>query len=261
MKKITLLLIFVLSLGGTQPGSTEPLKLGTGEWAPYTSAEMEEHGVASEIIARVFEKMGVEIELVYYPWTRCYESVKHGMIWGAFPFAYTEERAQDVDFSKSILPSTTRLFYYGKNPKQFRFERLKDLSAFRIGGLKGYYYESIFKKNGIPIDYVKKLENGFEKLRLGRTDLLVVNELVGWYTIRSKFGQEIRNFKTLQKPLSQHGLRMIVSREYAGAEKMLDRFNAELMSVKSEIFYNTLLQKLEIRQKEDSAAPASTSQY
>ncbi len=265
MKPFFLLLTLLPLIGfWPAPGAdagVEPLKLGTGEWAPYTSAEMEGEGVAAEIVLRVFHKMGVEVQFVYYPWTRCYDSVKYGAIWGAFPFAYTEERAQSVDFSEPILPSTTRFFYYGKNPKVFHFERLQDLKAFRIGGLKGHFYESIFEKNEIPIDYVKKLENGFEKLMLGRNDLVVANELVGWFTIQNRFQQERKHFKTLKKPLSRHGLRMIVSREFPGAKEILDRFNAALMAVKSEIFYDTLLQKLEFRRGEFPAASTPPPQH
>ncbi len=241
------LALFLIFSGTPTPGRAAdgPIRIATGEWPPYTSENIENFGVAAEIVTRTFEEMGVAIELVFYPWARCYESVRSGKVWGAFPFARTEARAEAVDFSDTILYSASKLFYFDKPPKGLRFTTAADLAPFRIGGVGGYYYESLLEAAGIDGDYAPKPENGLEKLMRGRTDLFIANELVGWYLIRRIFPEKAHRFGTLSKPLDRHGLRMIVSRRHPDAGPLLAAFNAALTAVKDDLFYRAILKKLQ----------------
>ncbi len=234
------IILFGLTLGV----SAEPIRLATGEWPPYTSAGMEGGGVVSKIIDRVFERMGIEYELVFYPWPRCYEAVVHGRVWGAFPHARTLEREQAVRFSAPILPSASSLFYYGRTPSEFRFQKIEDLGAYRVGGVRGYYYEALFKTAGVTLDYVDNPEQGFGKLVLGRNDLFVANELVGWYLIQRAFPDKSKNFGTLNRSLGRHGLHIIVNRSDPVSQTLLTRFNDALAEVKNELFYASVLERL-----------------
>lgn len=244
---LVLVLVLVLILPGTPtPGraADDPIRIAAGEWPPYTSETIENFGVAAEIVTRAFEEMGVTVELVFYPWARCYESVRSGKVWGAFPFARTAERAEAVDFSDTILYSASRLFYFDKPPRGLRFTTAADLAPFRIGGVGGYYYESLLDAAGIEGDYAPKPRNGLEKLMRGRTDLFIANELAGWYLIRRTFPENAHRFGTLPQPLDRHGLRMIVPRQRSGAGPSLAAFNAALASVKDDLFYQAILKKL-----------------
>jgi polar amino acid transport system substrate-binding protein len=231
--------------------ATEPVKVATGEWPPYTSSRMAHCGVAAEIVSRVFQRMGVEVDFVFYPWARCYESVKQGTVWGAFPYGRTDERAAEVRFSDSMIRSTLKLFYFDKDAADFQFETLADLKPYRIGSVRGYYQESVLKKAGLTLDFAPEPRNGFEKLLLGRTDLFAANELAGWFLLNRTFPEKVDRFGTLQKPLDRHGLRMIASRRYPGAESLLQRFNAALAEVKNEMFYRAILEKLRNRRPDD----------
>lgn len=247
MRLMIALLTGGLILFGPAPdGGAEPRRVvvATGEWAPYTSAGMEGRGVVSRIIDRVFERMGIDYELVFYPWPRCYESVTHGRVWGAFPYARTPEREKAVRFSEPIMPSASSLFYYRRPPSDFQFQTIADLEAYRVGGVRGYYYEALFKAAGVAIDYVDTPKQGFEKLVLGRNDLFVANELVGWYLIQQSFPDRRRNFGTLDRGLDHHGLHLIVGRSDPDSRTLLEAFNDALTAVKNELFYATMLDRL-----------------
>lgn len=243
---ILFLFLSLVLLGVPTPGRAAggPIRIATGEWPPYSSENIENFGVAAEIVTHAFEEMGVAVELVFYPWARCYESVRSGKVWGAFPFAPTEERAEAVDFSDTILYSASKLFYFDTPPKGLRFSTVADLAPFRIGGVSGYYYESLLDAAGIEGDYAPKPRNGLEKLMRGRTDLFIANELAAWYLIRRTFPENAHRFGTLSKPLYRHGLRMIVPRQRSGAGPSLAAFNAALASVKDDLFYRAILKKL-----------------
>ncbi len=237
-------LLILLWTGFPGQAPAEPVRIATGDWPPYASENSQHRGVATEIVTRTFRKMGVAVEVVFYPWARCYESVRTGRVWGAFPYARTEERAAEVDFSDTILYSASKLFYFDNPPENLRFQTVSDLKGYRIGGVSGYYYESMLNAASIDGDYAPHLRNGLEKLMLGRTDLFVANELVGWFLIHQTFPENAHRFGTLATPLDRHGLRMIVSRRRTPEEPLLTVFNKALAAVKDELFYRTLLEKL-----------------
>lgn len=208
----------------------ETVTLATGEWIPFTSARLDNYGNFTEIVSIVMKEMGKEPEFRFYPWPRCYDSVVKGRIWAAFPYSYTEERAKQVIYSDALSCSKTVFFYYetDSSEKQYRFERLEDLKKYKIGGVSGYFYEASFQKAGLDVDYANKEISGLEKLKLGRVELMPLNELVGRHLIRTHFPGGADKFKTLPKPLSISPLHLIVSKVYPDSGELLKRFNAAL---------------------------------
>ncbi len=210
----------------------ENVIMATGEWIPFTSESMNNYGKFTELVNIVFKEMKAELEYRFYPWPRCYDSVIKGRVWAAFPYSFNKERATEVIFTDALSCSKTIFFYYEKekSKKHYQFIRLEDLKEFKIGGVLGYFYDPIFKKAGLDVDYTNKEISSLEKLRLGRIDLMPLNKLVGWHLIHTQFPEDADRFKTLEKPLSVDTLHLIVSKEYPNSKELLERFNAALNS-------------------------------
>lgn len=208
----------------------DPLPMATGEWKPLSSKTMEGYGTFTRRVNIVFQEMGVKPAYRFYPWQRCFDAVLTGRVWAAFPYAYTEERAKKVWFSETLACSKTLFFYYdnGQLQKTYPIKKVDDLKAYKIGGVRGYYYEDFFNKSGLNIDYVNKEINAIEKLKLGRIDLMPVNEQVGWNLIETHFPSDRHKFKTLALPLCVNPLCLMVSRDYPGSKDLLERFNRAL---------------------------------
>jgi len=225
-----LIAVIVAMFLGVQASNAQSLKIATGEWIPFTSAGMAHFGEFTQRVTIVLNEMGIEPDYLFYPWGRCFDSVEKGRVWAAFPYSYTPERAQKVWFSDMLSCSKTVFFYYdGKGASRaYPFERLEDLKPYRIGGVTGYFYEESFRKAGLSIDYVNKEINAMEKLKMGRIDLVPVNERVGWNLIKTHFPADAHNFKTVDNPLNVSPLRLIVSKDYPGSKELLDRFNKAL---------------------------------
>ena len=230
MKKKTALLLFILLLFSAGGAHAEKVLMATGEWTPYTSADMPDYGEFTRLVSIVFKEMGEEPEYLFYPWRRCYDSVVKGRIWAAFPYSYTDERAKEVWFTDSLRYSTTVLFYYEPpgETKQFTFNNIEDLKSYRMGGVTGYFYEEIFRNAGVEVDYVSKEINGMEKLILGRIDLFTLNDAVGWNLIKENFSDKARYFKALPHPLSRNGLHLIVTKNSPESGQRFKRFNEAL---------------------------------
>jgi polar amino acid transport system substrate-binding protein len=208
----------------------QSIPIATGEWKPFTSADMESHGKFTKQVTIVLKAMGMEPHYLFYPWGRCYDAVVKGRVWAAFPYSYTKKRGEKVWFSDKLSCSKTVFFYYdrGTSAGEYHYNSLKDLKAYKIGGVIGYFYKNTFKKEGIKVDYVNSEKSAIEILKFGRIDLLPINDLVGWNLIHSHFPEDAHKFKTLPKPLSIKPLRLIVSKDYPGSKKLLKRFNRTL---------------------------------
>lgn len=248
MKKNLLFFAFLtISVIAAQPDS---IKLATGEWPPFTSSEMSDGGFFTELVSEIADHMGVEVEILFYPWRRCYDAVVKGTVWAAFPYSYTEERAAEVLYSDTIIDSRSRLFYYtGNDPeKVYIYNELEDLGRYRMGGVIGYFYEQTFLDAGIDVDYAAKEIQAIEKLIRGRIDLLPLNELVGWHLIRENFPDEAGHFQTMEKPFEQNGLHLIVSKTYPGSVALAERLNDSLRVMKKNAAFKAILEKYNIKE-------------
>jgi polar amino acid transport system substrate-binding protein len=208
----------------------ESITMATGEWIPFTSANLVNYGKFTELVNIVFSEMGMKPEYRFYPWPRCYDSVIKGRVWAAFPYSHTKERAAMVMYTDALSCSKTLFFYYEKDKtaKPYQFRSFEDLRKLKIGGVSGYFYEELFQNEGLEVDYANKEINSLEKLKLGRIDLMPINELVGWNLIHTHFSDDADKFKTLPKPLSVATLHLIVSKEYPQYQELFLRFNAAL---------------------------------
>ncbi len=216
-----------------QPAPTattdQTVVLATGDWAPYTSETMENYGAFTEIVSAVFKEMGVPVKYVFYPWKRAEDEVKAGNVFAAFPYIETEERLKEYDFSEPVFISTGKFFYMPQKQKsEITYDKLEDLQSYQVGGVLGYWYEAPFKAAGLQTDYVHSDELNLQKLYAGRVDLAASEELVGWALIKKLYPQEVDQFATVEKPLNEDALRLIVSRKYPAAAGLLQKFNAAL---------------------------------
>ena len=62
-----LCLPFIMTYAASQK---ETIRLGSGEWPPYTSEKLMHEGVASLLIKEAFALEGVDVTFEYYPWKR-----------------------------------------------------------------------------------------------------------------------------------------------------------------------------------------------
>lgn len=220
----------------------ETLTLATGEWTPYSSETLEGYGFITEIISETLSQMGVTPQYEFYPWARCYSLVKRGKVWAAFPYSFTEERAEEVLYSERIGESTTKFFYYDKE-RPYPYETLKDLRSYKIAGVKGYFYEQDFRNNKLDVSYTSDELSALKRLAAGRVDLMPMNELVGWALIRKHFPEQADKFGTLEKPYDTNELMLIVSKDFPDGETLLQQFNEALRQVKQTDAYREIFAK------------------
>ncbi len=220
------------------------IKFVTGEYDPYVSKEIVGYGMVTEIISATVKEMGFEPEYMFYPWKRCEATVKKARAWATFPYTYTEERANQFLYSAGLIVTTDKFFYYKKRfEKKIIWNKLEDLMSFKMGGVLGYFYEKEFNQAGLDMYYSDIERAALKLLKFGRTDLLLLDEAVGWNLIRKYYPQEIDDFGVLDKAYLISGNYLMVSKNYPDSQKLLNKFNIAFKQIKHKGIIDQILNK------------------
>ena len=232
------------------PASGEVI-LTTGDWPPYVLETGSDKGPMADIVIAAFKEVGITPKIVFYPWKRAEDEVRQGKAFAAFPYAITDERKKEFDFSDPMYVVKAKFFYNKKyHSAGMPFEKLEDLRNYKIGGLLGSWYEPYFKNAGLQVEYVNATDQNIQKLALGRIDLTVEEENTTWLLIRKLYPNEVDQFATLEKPLEEPGvvneLSLIVSRSYPNSTELLKQFNTGLAAIRANGTFKQILEKYQI---------------
>jgi ABC-type amino acid transport/signal transduction systems, periplasmic component/domain len=234
--------IAVLSLAVPPACSQEIIKIGTNELPPYVSRDANE-SMLTAIMDEVAREMGVSFEYLFMPWERCEDALKDGEVWGIMPYVKNEARLRSYLFSDSLCEKRTVFFYYSKDPAaSIVYGKLSDLKPYRIGGVRGYFYEEAFRQAGLEVEYTGSEEQNLRKLRDGRVDLTPVGDKNGWFLIRSLFPGEERYFRVVERPLDVGGIFVMVRKDAESSDR-LGLFNAALGRLKKKDDYSRILNR------------------
>ncbi|MGN6829498.1 substrate-binding periplasmic protein [Paucibacter sp. M5-1] len=239
----------LLLLGGTlvcaEAVAQASLIIVAGELPPYVS-ERREQSFLSDLFDEIGKQMGLRFEFRFMPWKRCELAVEALQAWGAVPYVPTPERERKHLFSEPLYAKRTMFFYYspgGPRP-QISFSELSDLKPYRLGGVRGYYYEKMFADAGLQAEFAIGEEQSFGKLRAGRVDLVPAVEAVGRDMIKKLFPlEEQAHFHMLDRPMHVGFNFLMSSRLYPGNPGdtgLLARFNKALAELRRNGVYNAV---------------------
>ena len=228
------------------PAHAVDLDIMTGEWKPFVSAGLDNHGFTAEIITRSFRAAGIQPRFHFAPWPRCEAGVKYGKTFGAFPYSRNESREAFALFSNPLARARTVFFYNPGKLKSFDYTDLNQLKNLLVGGVRGYYYEPRFTRADLPVDYSENEDDAFKKLFYNRVDVVPLDELVGWEIVRRLFPGRADMFATSRTALDESELRLMVSKKHPGADELLERFNEGLETIMANGVYESILEKYQI---------------
>ncbi len=207
--------------------AADTIRFATGEYPPYTSEENEYPGYVTELVQHVCQQMGMKVSIVHLPWRRCLKYTERGDVWATFPYVYTKERAEVVDFSEPLYRSVSRFYYYNRK-KPIVYSNLSDLKKYKVGGILGYYYEELFRENKINAIYSPNEISALKCLQTGIVDVLPMNVDVAGYLLSKHFSDEVNRFIPCEPVFYDDQFRLAVSKRYPDSGKLLIQFNTEL---------------------------------
>ncbi|WP_256717725.1 ABC transporter substrate-binding protein [Shewanella sp. UCD-KL12] len=231
-----------------QGSEIKPVVFVTSAYAPYV---INANGVASgmfpDIVASAFREMGQLVRFEFQPWVRGELSVKAGRAFASFPYLKTAAREKDFEFSEPVLYFFPKFFYStDRFPFGFEWDTLADFKTYRVGGVRGYWYEKKFKQAGIKAHYVTSDKQNIEMLLLQRIDFTLIDELVGWNLIRETATDQITRYAVASKPESHDAFHLMISRDYPDSKLLRLTFNLGLLKIKQNGVYQQILDRYHV---------------
>lgn len=246
MKYLPLLFILIV-FPGISVADDIQVVFATGEWSPFSSENLPEYGTATALISAICKAGGIQPRYVFYPWKRAELKVLTGEVFAAFPYAVSEERKRDYDFSDILFYGINVFVYYEENldsPAPKVYETLEDLKKYRIGGISGSFLKPAFSHAGLNYEPTTTLDQSIHKLVAGRLDLCIDDKLVLYDSITRLYPDKLEHFKFLPKPFGKKMANaLLVSRTYPNAKEILSKFNRGLAIIKETGEYDRIVIK------------------
>ena len=251
------MLCCALMAGELAAEENPPILLVTGEWAPYASEKLEGFGFYTAIVTAVLRDMHREPAYKFYPWKRCELLVQKGDAFAAFPYSYTEDRAEVYLYSDALANSSIdKLWYDTRRHREMHIESLEDLRRYKVAGIAGYWFLEYFQQHDIPYHYVDTEELAFRKLVAGSLDIIPLDILVTKEMLNRLYPEDIKYFGMLDMPeYKTIPLHLLVSKTYPHAEALLQQFNAAFREIVKNGVYAQILQQYGVEELSIVTAP------
>jgi polar amino acid transport system substrate-binding protein len=191
MKYLYWLVIFLL-LSQTGPAATvPPLRLATFDYPPYiTENDQGAQGLAANVVHEVFSRLGRQVQINFYPFTRGFNMLANRQVDGFFPLKKTPDRESIMVYPTRPLLVQDYVFFIRKD-SPWKFDgRLESLAAARLGIVANTSYGPRFDQAlhaglFVHVDNAESHEMNLRKLLAGRVDVVPCSRAVGLYLLKS----------------------------------------------------------------------------
>jgi outer membrane protein OmpA-like peptidoglycan-associated protein/ABC-type amino acid transport substrate-binding protein len=211
-------------------------------WGEYVSERIPSNGVIAEIVKKAFSNQNIKINYNFVHSNYAYLLTKWGKSCVTFPWVETEEKNGYVYFSKSIKPSSTYLFYKKDIFREgFKYEKFSDLKEYRIGGVKGYFYEKEFEDNNFNYTSYKSLKDAIKALLFNKIDLIPSTKDIFVSDIKKFFPNEIELLSFHKKSFLNVTTHVLFSKKCDDSKALRESFNRGLENIKKNGTFKNIL--------------------
>ena len=226
MKKVIIILIALITLGGCKKNMNELIMVTEAGFAPYEYYDDGEVvGVDVDIAKEIAKYLGKTLIVKDIAFDSIINEVKTGKAdFGAAGISYSEDRAKNVDFSINYSVSK-QVVIVSNNSSINNVNNISNKKiAVQLGSIADTYVTENFKNASIVRQ--KKYLAAIEDLKTGKVDCVVMDELPAKEIVSSNSG-----IKILDGSLTNDSYGMIVKK---GNKELLDAINTVLQKLKDE---------------------------
>lgn len=181
---------FVLAvLAGLGPWARadETIRIVTEEFPPYNmTVDGRITGLSTEIVEAVLKEIGVQAPIQSMPWARAYDIARNSENVLIYSISRFPERDKLFKWVGALAPSEWYLF--SQRGREVALGRLDDARRHQIATVNEDAGEQYLVSRGFAIgsnlQSSNKYEFNYQKLRMGRVDLWVANDLVAHHLAR-----------------------------------------------------------------------------
>ncbi|WP_430462445.1 ABC transporter substrate-binding protein [Thalassolituus sp. LLYu03] len=238
----------VAALAAEYQPFAQTVRLGAHAWGPYLATNLPNQGLAADIVRAAFQRTGYRTELVFVPEQKVEGLVDAGDLAGDIAAWPTNSERDDRFYTAPYLYN--HLVFVKRSNDPFHYESDGQLRQTLVKGAYrlGLYSEVDYgpKVNGMlnlfvvsQRDYCSQLVRDVANKSL---DLALVDQWAGAMELRS--GTNFSSTLTLdERPLVERSLHVTIARSAAGAEQLVEAFNAGLDMIQRDGTYESLLKQ------------------
>ncbi|WP_189429479.1 substrate-binding periplasmic protein [Alishewanella longhuensis] len=208
------------------------IEISTGEWPPFLGAELPEQGVIARLIRDIFAEAQISVQFTFLPWSRAMHDTVNGKYAATAVWMFADDRAKNFLYSAAVLNEKFVFFYRKSQP--FYWQQLTDLQGMIVGGVSGYSYgpnfDAAVKNHIIGLDIVGTVEQNFQRLALGRVDVVAEEISVGYHMLQQRL-PDIAN------SITHHPQPLLVNQSFL----LFPKTNPQSEALN--LLFNTLLQE------------------
>lgn len=235
MKKVIIILITLIALGGCKKNTNELIMVTEAGFAPYEYYDGGEVvGVDVDIAKEIAKYLGKTLVVKDIAFDSIINEVKTGKAdFGAAGISYSEDRAKNVDFSINYSVSK-QVVIVSNNSNINNVNSISNKKiAVQLGSIADTYVTYNFKNASIVRQ--KKYLAAIEDLKAGKVDCVVMDELPAKEIVSTNNG-----IKILDGALTNDSYGMIVKK---GNKELLNAINTVLQKLKDEGKINSFIIK------------------
>lgn len=229
-------------------------------YPPFEYQEQGEvKGANVEIISKIFDRIGVDFEIKFYPWTRAWLLLKKGKADLTLSISYQKFREPYINYppdmvknrsSEKPLESTLWMtefvfFINSKYKSSFKYESLDQLQKeeYRIGFIKDYSYNPEFLKAKLNKVNIASFEDGLKKLLAGEIDLLPYDIVVGESILKKLKYQDQVSYLDKRLLIKPYSVGFSKNSSFPGIDDIRKKFFNELAKMKESGEYDAIRAK------------------
>ncbi|MCP3953251.1 MAG: amino acid ABC transporter substrate-binding protein [Desulfobacterales bacterium] len=211
------------------------LELISEPWKPWIMKDEngQPSGVFIKITKNIFDKVGIEYRIKYYPWKRCIIRIEQGKSDALLMLVKTPDRKKYMIYTEPVMTDSLALYY--NISKVIEWNRFEDLKMYSIGLTSGYGYGDEFnkakEKYNYRLDYAITEEQAVMKLSKRRFDLAIMNKTVTEYFLEKN--PQFDNIKAAVKPVRE-SIYYIAFSKKSQYLALLPKINSVIKEMKSE---------------------------
>lgn len=176
-------IVITLCLSVFTYGQDNVVSMTSLEWPPYTGQSLPHEGKTIAVVRQVFQSMGYDLQVTYYPWVRAVNvglNQKGGFA-GYFPEYYDVTLESQCLFSEPIGFSPLGFAHLKSNP--ITWHNLDDIAQLnRVGVVRDYVnspeFDARVAKGNIKVDEAISDVENIKKLGAKRVSAIVIDKYV-----------------------------------------------------------------------------------
>lgn len=234
MKKIILFLFMTVNIF-----TQEIFTVAINNAPPYRIIKGKNYsGIYIDIINEVAKEAGIQLKFVEVPYQRALEEMKSGKIDIMLGPNKNKEREVYMYFlEKYPFPREVKVFYYMN--KSINIENYEDLYGKKIDVLRGAkYFEKFDNDTKLIKNPVSDYVQGLNKVRTGRSDLVIIPELQGDYLLKEN---KLQYFNKSKLKIDGNLSFVTVSKKSKKFNFLVEKLNLGLEKVNKKNYYKKVI--------------------